>query len=230
MATVGKETVPVWEYPVDFEDFQNIENLISARAAQWAESEKYKNQNIGEARAIQELAFRDAIVSAKSEKIGKKEKFFWVTVNPDPSKIAGNPDLFFTTIHKMYRKKWIDKYAYVFETTKGSHIHSHGLIKASYETARARKELATTVAKLCNISNVHCFKFVILTEEQAKEKMEYMLGKKQSSKLDDVEITIKWRLENDLQPIYTNEEPFSNLVGSSEQVVSANESEIVTTE
>lgn len=215
--------VPEWEFPVDFGEFGNVENYEFSAAQRWAESEKYKNQRIGEARAEQEIAFRDAIVSAKSEKIGKKEKFFWITVNPDPAKIEGNPVLFFTTIHKMYKKKWIDKYAYVFETTSGSHIHSHGLIKATYETARARKELAATVAKLCNISNTHCFKFVILTEEQAKEKMEYMLGRKQSSKLDDVAITVKWRLEQDLQPIYTNEELIPNLVSSSEQVVSVTE-------
>lgn len=190
-----------WLTPLDFDI---IDGWISEAAAKWAEKEKEKNQAIGEARAEQELAFRDAIVSKKSEKIGKSEKFFWITVNP--KKEVKLPQLM-KAIEKMYSKKWISCYAYVYENTAGGHIHSHGLIKATYESARARKELGNSVKDICDISNVHCFKFVELDEEKAIQKMQYMLGKKKPKKLSDVELTKKWREENHLKEIYSSEVP-----------------------
>jgi len=190
-----------WEFDLNYE---HLDNYINAAAKQWAETEKTNNQYIGASRADQELAFRDAIVSQKSESIGKIVKYFWVTVNPQ--KDTPLPQLI-TTIHKMYKKKWIENAAYVFETTSGSHNHSHGLIKANYEAARARKELASTVSKICNVTNQHCFKFVILNEEQAREKMDYMLGKKKTSKMADVALTNEWRKEHSLKEMYSSESP-----------------------
>lgn len=194
--------VPEWEFPVDFGEYGNLESYQFAAAQDWAEKEKIKNRAIGEARAIQELAFRDAIISQKEEKVGKKEKFFWITVNP--SKDVDLP-LLRSTVEKIYSKKWIKSFAYVFENTSNNHIHSHGLIRADYQAARARVEIGNTIKHICLISNPHCFKFVILTEEQAKEKLAYMMGQKKSEKLADVELTKKWREDNNILPIYTNE-------------------------
>lgn len=200
--------IPEFELPVDFGQDGNLDGLISRLAQEASESETFRNEMIGKARAQQELAFRDAIVSEKAEKIGKSERFFWITVNPR-SEIT-LPELV-KSVTKMYGKKWIEAYAYVYETTSNDHIHSHGLIKATYEPARARKELASSVSKICLTSNPHCFKFVILDEEKANQKLNYMLGKKQSKKAHDVEKTKKWREENDLRDIYTSEGPHTLL-------------------
>lgn len=181
-----------------------LSQVISESAKKWAENRKSQNQTIGEDRAEQEVAFRDAIISQKSEKIGKSEKFFWVTVNP--RKDVELPKLI-TTVSKMYKKKWIQNYFYVYETTKNNHNHSHGLIKAKYESARARKELGNSVKDICDISNVHCFKFVELTEEKAKQKLLYMLGQKKTQKLDDVQLTQEWREKEHLKPYYSSEVP-----------------------
>lgn len=175
-----------------YEDFQTAAQL-------WAESENIKNHSIGEARAVQELAFRDAIISVKSEKVGKSERFFWITVNPRPGTTL--PELM-KVQEKMISKKWIQSYAYVYENTDKGHIHTHTLIKAEYEPARARKELASTAKAICDVANVHIFKFVILDIEAAKQKLDYMLGKKQPKKLDNVELTKQWRKDNDLKEIY----------------------------
>lgn len=184
-------------------DYEIFGEYLSEVVSRWAESRKNELQSIGEDRAVTELAFRDAIVSEKSEKIGKSEKWFWVTVNP----IKGTKlsDIV-RCVSKMYQKKWIEQYAYVYENTVDGHIHSHGLIKATYEAARARKELANSVSKICNVSNTHCFKFVILDQEKAKQKMSYILGYKQSKKLPNVELTKLWREQEMLKEIYENEE------------------------
>lgn len=193
-------SVPEWEFPVDF----NYDEVISYRAKEWAESRKIKNETIGEDRAQQELAFRDYLVSEKSEKIGNSEKFFWITVNP---RLEVDLPTLVKTVQKAYKKKWAQNHAYVFETTRNNHIHSHGLVKANYEAARARKEFANSFKDICDITNVHCFKFVILDEAKAKQKLEYMFGNKKDSKKEDVELTIAWRKENHLEDIYLNEGP-----------------------
>lgn len=197
-------TIPSWG---DFDDFSYFESQeVQDAVKNWAETEKNKNQGIGEARAVQEIAFRDAIISEKSEKIGKSEKFFWVTVNP-------KTDVDLKTLikcqQKMINKKWIDVYSYVYETTTNNHIHTHTLIKAQYEPARARKELASSVKDICDITNVHCFKFVVLDAEKAAQKLKYMLGEKKDSKLESVELTKKWREDNLLKEIYSSESPLS---------------------
>lgn len=184
-------------------DMDLLLEYISECAQAWAETEKAKNQTIGESRCEQELAFRAAMDSEKSEKIGKSEKWIWLTINPKPEITLPK---FITTIQKLYQKRWIDQYAYVYETTENNHFHSHGLIKCFYEPARARKELANTVKDITTITNHHCFKFVILDSDKAAQKMNYMLGFKKPSKMSGVEITKKWREEEMLKSIYENEE------------------------
>lgn len=184
-------------------DYEILSEWLSDQAKRWAENRKFELESIGEDRAVTELAFRDAIVSEKSEKVGKSEKWFWVTVNPVKGTSLAK---IVRAVSKMYQKKWIEQYAYVFENTPDGHIHSHGLIKAKYEAARARKELSNSVKDICNIVIPNCFKFVILDSEKAKQKMSYILGHKQSKKMDNVEFTQKWRKEEMLKEIYENEE------------------------
>lgn len=184
-------------------DLDLLEEYWQECAERWAESENSKNQSIGEARCVQELAFRAAMDSEKSEKTGKPEKWIWITINPKPE--VKLPE-FVRTISKMYNKSWIDQYAYVYETTENNHFHSHGLIKTFYEPARARKELANTVKNITTITNHHCFKFVILDQTKAAQKMSYMLGSKKQSKMAGVKLTHQWRKDEMLKEIYENEE------------------------
>lgn len=184
-------------------DFENFAEYLSEVANTWAENHKNDLEANGADRAVTELAFRDAITSVKSEKIGKSEKYLWITVNPRKGTSLAT---IVKSISKMYQKKWIESYAYVYETTKENHIHSHGLIKTYYEPARARKELANSVSQICDIANTHCFKFVILDEEKAKQKYQYMLGNKTEKKTENTQITIDWRKSEMLKEIYENEE------------------------
>lgn len=196
--------VPEWEFPCDFGEDGNLDNLIARKAREFAESENFKNETIGEARAIQEQSFRNAILNGKTEKNRKTGKYFWITINPRkdiklPAIVAA--------VENVYKKKWIGKYAYVFETTEKEHQHSHGLIYAEYEPGRAHKEIGNTIKHICDITNVACFKFVVIDEEKAKQKMEYMLGKKKPKKQKGVQITLEWRKLNKLSDIYTSESP-----------------------
>lgn len=203
------DNVWTWDDPLFS---QNIDEIITNAANRWEENHKNQNQINGENRAESELAFRDKIVSVKSEKIGKSEKYLWITVNP----IKGTElQRIIRCIQKMYQKKWIDKFAYVYETTEQNHMHSHGLIKATYEYKRAYKELSNSVKDICNVSNTHCFKCIAVPEDVAMQKMEYMLGKKKLTKLKGVDITTEWRTKEMLKPIYNSKEPLT-LLGSSE--------------
>ena len=75
--------------------------------------------------------------------------------------------------------------------------------------ARARKEIANTAKQICDVSNVAIYKFVILNEDQAREKIHYMLGKKKVKKLHNVKITEEWRKKENLKQIYSSEVPLS---------------------
>jgi len=184
-------------------DFEFFDMYLTECANRWAEERKFQLETIGQDHAVTELAFRDAVVSQKSERLGKSEKFFWITVNP--AKGTSLPDII-RSVTKMYRKKWVTSYTYVYENTADNHIHSHGLIKATYEASRARRECASSVKNICLTSSTNCFKFVELDEEKAKQKMNYMLGKKQSKKMDNVLLTEKWRLDEMLAPFYSSED------------------------
>jgi hypothetical protein len=176
---------------------------------QWSENRKIRNDTMGEDRAQQELAFRDYIVSEKSEKIGNSEKFFWITVNPRTGGDDAVPlDEFVKTIHKMYKKKWILSYMYVFENTDKGHFHSHGLIRAKYEAKRAFNECSNTVKHVCNTAHNSCFHFVELKDEAAvRQKFDYMMGFKQDRKKPNVQLTIDWRAAESLLDYYSSEVP-----------------------
>lgn len=188
---------------------------MSRVAKEWSEKEKSKNQSIGESRAVQEIAFRDYLVSERSEKSGKTGKFFWITVNP---KSDVQLEALMKGTEKIVSKTWIQSYAYVYENTVSNHIHSHILLKADYETARARKETANSVKHICETSNVHCFKFVILDEDKAKQKLSYMMGLKAPKKLENVDLTREWRKTVGLEEIYLSEVPLILLEPRKEDV------------
>lgn len=191
---------------LDHLDDMTFDEVLSRAVAAWEESRKNRNQLMAEDRAEQESIFRDVITSKKSEKTGKSEKFFWITINPKEDITL--PQLI-KVQQKMIKKKWIQTYAYVYETTVNKHIHTHTLLRSDYEPARARKEIANTIKDICNVAIPACFKFVIVDEDQAREKLAYMLGKKKKGKMESVELTKKWREENLLKEIYSSEVPIS---------------------
>lgn len=184
-----------------------FKNLLLDLIKEEENRKKIQNNKTGVDLAHIELARRTELQSVKSEKAGKSVKYLWVTVNPKPETTL--PDLT-KSIHKMYSKKWIQGSAYVFENTDNNHIHSHGLIKCTYEYARAIRELKSSVEKICNTNNSHCFNVALVTEEIAKQKYEYMKGQKQESKMDNVNLTTTWREINQIKPLY---EPLT-LLGS----------------
>lgn len=180
-----------------FSNNEEYEKVIN----DYFDRKKIENQTIGRSRAYQELAFRDFIASENRKNAENSgNKLFWITINPKPG--ISLETLKKNTL-KMYSKKWIKGYMYVYETTSNGHNHTHGLIVADYEISRARKELASTASSICDISNVHCFKFVVLDDPNvAQQKMNYMMGLKQSKKEENVSITKQWRKQNNLAELY----------------------------
>lgn len=192
---------------IETHDDPYFKNLLSDLIKQEENRKKIQNERTGIDLAHIELARRQELQTVKSEKSGKSVKYLWITVNPKPQ--TPLPALI-KSIHKMYSKKWIQGSAYVFETTNKEHNHSHGLIKCQYEYARAIKELKSTVEKICDTNNSHCFNVALVSEEIARQKYQYLKGLKQEKKQENVNLTINWRQENKIKPLY---EPLT-LLGS----------------
>lgn len=205
---------------------RDFDEILSTATNTWLENRKNSAEVNGESRAYGELAFREKLISVKSEKVGKSEKFLWITVNP--IKGTSLPNII-RAVRKMYQKAWIQKYAYVYETTSNNHMHSHGLIKCKYEYKRAVKELGNTVKDICDINNTHCFKVIVVTEDVAMQKMLYLLGKKKLEKMPDVELTRAWRKEEKLCEIYQSKEA-PILLASSETASNENMDNDILTE
>lgn len=180
-----------------------FEKILTDSANRWAENGKNTAECNGENRAYGELAFRSKLISERSEIAGKSGKFLWITVNPAKGTLL--PDLL-ACVHRMYSKKWIQYSVHVYENTVNNHQHSHGLLYCEYELKRAIKELKNSVSKICAVDNPHCFKCVMVPEDIAKEKMLYMLGKKKTKKLGDVDLTREWRTAEKLKEIYVKGE------------------------
>lgn len=174
-------------------------------AAEWWEKEKFQLQSEGEARAIQQLAYEEKYAEEKKEKRGNEEIFYWITVNP---KITVSLKDLIKCQRKMVSKNWIQSYAYVYEITDNGHIHTHTLIKGTETPFKAERGCASTVAKICDISNKHCFNFkVIQGNDIAIQKINYLLGKKKKEKQHNMELTKKWREKESLKEIYYSEVP-----------------------
>jgi len=168
----------------------------------YEESERYRNETIGENQAVQELSRRDKLDSEKSKKTEKKEKeiFLWITINPKQTTTLAELQ---KLVHKMYDKIWIKNKYYIFEISENGHAHSHGLLRLeNYTYKRAVKELSSSVHKICDTDNGHCFKVVPLEKDIAKQKYLYMQGLKQSKKLRGVAQSKTWRATNSIKEFY----------------------------
>lgn len=127
--------------------------------------------------------------------------YVWVTVNPRDGVTV---DELMKKVHKMYKKVWIQKCAYVFEIGKNGRHHSHGLIKVreGFRNDKTKSLLANSVKDITDIKNDHCFCVRFIDEEAAKEKLRYMMGEKADEKQDAVIETQIWRSEFDIQNMY----------------------------
>lgn len=190
---------PVFEEHQEFLDnlFSDMDEEIN-RA--W-EKRKITNQIIGEDRADQQIAYVAALDSQVEKKKGNKfPKYYWITINPKPEVSFSE---FEKICKKVFSKKWISSHFYVYEMAEKFHLH--GLIRTDdkqYAFARAKKEFSNSLSKITNIWNNEIFIFREINEELAKEKILYMLGRKQESKQDHVIKTIEWRWENDIEDYY----------------------------
>lgn len=117
-----------------------------------------------------------------------------VTISPDPTTVTTDIQInkFIVAVHKLFKKTWIEKYYYTFETTQAGHIHVHAFIitngykpgKVKYEFARSLKlYVNSTKAILCKWSNfVNTYNYI--TKDNKKD--------------------INYRLKYNLDNIYTN--------------------------
>lgn len=126
--------------------------------------------------------------------------YVWITVNP---KKGVTLDELQKKVQKMYSKKWIQSYMYVYEIGEKGNHHSHGLIKTAQRRDKVKAQLANSVKDITTVTNEHCFCIRFLTDlAVVQDKIWYMTGEKQDKKLHAVEETKKWRTENGIADTY----------------------------
>jgi len=111
-----------------------------------------------------------------------KSQFLFITINPKPTV---NLIDFLKVCEKCCIKSWINKYCYVIEQRGetleelGKGFHMHMLIdKGDYRFSHARREFVSTFNKYCDTSNIGCFNFASVKEEDLRKRQTYITGKK----------------------------------------------------
>jgi len=185
----------------DWDNDQAFQKFLMDEIHDYWETEDLKAWIEGRAQGQRELARREHLTNEKSEKLGKTAKIYWITVNP---KHDITTEEMTKSIHKMYSKKWVKNSYYIFEVSEKKHQHSHGIIVSDYEYKRAIKELASSVKGICDTDNGRCFQVRVIDSSNAQQKMDYMVGKKATNKLEGVRLSKLWREENLIADYYGN--------------------------
>jgi len=142
--------------------------------------------------------------------LDEKTNYIFVNVNPAPNHSL---DYFHKLIHKAMSKKWVKDYLFVFEqrgeneTEMGKGFHTHIILEKLPEKQYCQciKELARTLAPVCDTSNYHLFSGAIIKESDINKRREYILGvKSDPTKHLKQQMDIIWRKENCLKPYYGN--------------------------
>lgn len=144
-----------------------------------------------------------------AKKFTTKSKYMMVTVNPKPDIEL---DDFIKKIEKYVSRKMVKKYAYVYEVRKYEEkeyvgLHSHILLEYDGTPSNFRRNTKNTFKKICDTNNSHILNFKFVPEEHLSDKMEYLKGKKVTKKMTSVELSKRYREENELENLYESEPP-----------------------
>lgn len=144
------------------------------------------------------------------EFIKKRESYvspsmYWMTINfkPDVSidKIAN-------VMHRLSQRSFMTEYWYSFEQRSESinsihGIHCHWLICSKHPMGQLKRDVFNTVKTI--VGNVHHVDLRKYDISMKQDKLDYLYGKKWDVEKDlKVQTDRLFRLENNLEPIYTN--------------------------
>lgn len=136
----------------------------------------------------------------------------WITVSPKPTVSFIE---FRKVVEKLVKRKLFSKYCYTYEQRgksdsecgKGFHVHILGKRNLNYKPNKVITHIKNTLKNICEVEK--CCRIQIIGEDFAKDKMEYMLGKKTGGEDCDAEdkqlkqqYDIKWREAEELLEYY----------------------------
>lgn len=138
-----------------------------------------------------------------------KPPYMFVTINSRPDVTI---DVFKKNIEKFINKKTNLKYFGVYEhrgsDTENHGLHAHILVHYSQTPYGFKRGTKNTFKNVCDVNNPHALNFRNVSEDKLESKISYMLGDKQSSKLDKVEADKVWRQENSLEEFFESRSLF----------------------
>ncbi len=118
---------------------------------------------------------------------------------------------FQSCIEKSVTKKWIEWYMYAYEqrSTEGSEFtgyHVHMLLcRGRKSPSEVKREFQLTFRQLINVGNHHCLNFKFICKDHIHQKIDYILGEKQSKKAALCDRDVEMRKLNDLEDHYCSE-------------------------
>lgn len=138
-------------------------------------------------------------------------KYIFITYNP-PQEIE--LDFFKKTMERVVKKNWISRYDYVFEQRsedpdKYHGVHCHMLLEYRKDKSNSEviREIANTVKKIVDTSNVHLFNTKFIQYDEYLRKIKYITElKADNAKHKKQAVDIIFRETNNLLSLYTNRE------------------------
>lgn len=163
--------------------------------------------DLPEAKEIMEKAYK---ITAS------KPPYMFVTVNARPDVTL---ETFKKVIDKFINKKTNITYFGVYEHRGAEEIssaniyhnkglHAHILVHYTQTPYGFSRGAKNTFKHVCDVNNPHTLNFRNVTEDKLESKIKYMLGEKQTSKLDKVAADVIWRAENNLPDYFESRSPF----------------------
>lgn len=158
--------------------------------------------------------YEEELVSELREETAKEHNntHVWITVSPKPTVSFLD---FRKVVEKLVNRKLFSKYCYTYEQRgknseecgKGFHVHILAKRNLNYKPNKVITHIKNTLKNICEVDA--CCRIQIIGEDFAKDKMEYMLGKKTGGEDCDGEdkqlkqqYDIKWREREELLEYY----------------------------
>ena len=174
------------------------------------EIKKYKQKRLKEIVKLEmELSeakdpLQDYLNDLKKRKHEKRhDTYMWITICPKKDDLK--------TLKKYMEEmakwsKW-ENFIYCYEQRgvngefKGFHSHFLAKRKMEYTPAKCKYSVVNKFKKICNVK---CIDVQKIGKDFAKDKIDYMLGKKNDEKSEKQDNDILWRRKNNLKKYYSN--------------------------
>lgn len=161
------------------------------------------------------------ICEKAKDRVVTKPVFVLLTINPKPGITFQELD---KKIQKFTKRKFIKSYKYVYEIRKegGKGLHCHIVLHYTCKPYDLKRASRSTFKDICEVNNPSILNIRYIEPEDLQQKISYIQGNKQDKKLKSVKLTKQWRLENNIQDIYSSEHPLEPkvpLLGCEETIV-----------